>query len=92
MTAEAALPEPVVVIGKDFRLQWAAKGTLTEIAERTGIRVGSLLYAHPPASPTAEVVEELATALRGLLRMTDFADSEPWVVKAHAALAKVQKP
>ena len=41
--------EAVVRIGKDYALQWASPDTLTDIARRTGIKVGSKLYAHPPA-------------------------------------------
>lgn len=37
-----------------------------------------------------DTIKELLEALDGLLRMTDFEQSEPWIVKAHAAIAKAR--
>lgn len=57
--AEAA-GEPVAVIGKDWSLMWASADTLYAIVERTGIKIGSLLYTRPaPADPVAQIVAGL---------------------------------
>jgi hypothetical protein len=51
---------PVAVIGKDYRLLWASQDTLKAIVDRTGISVGSFLYA----TPQPDRVAELEAALR----------------------------
>jgi len=64
--------EPVAVIGMNWQLLWADQQTLTGIVNRTGIKIGSLLYAHPTPTDTGlvgELVEARAEIdrLRGLL-------------------------
>lgn len=39
--------EPVAVVGNNWRLLWASGETLTAIVQRTGIKIGSPLYALP---------------------------------------------
>ena len=39
--------EPVAVVGNNWRLLWASGEALTAIVQRTGIKVGSPLYALP---------------------------------------------
>lgn len=39
-----------------------------------------------PQPDASALVEKLVKALAGLLVMTDFEQSEPWIVEAHAAL------
>jgi len=54
--------EPVAVIGTNWQLLWADQQTLTGIVDRTGIKIGSLLYAHPTPTDTG-LVGELVEAL-----------------------------
>ncbi|HEX7856258.1 MAG TPA: hypothetical protein VF503_21490 [Sphingobium sp.] len=56
-TTPATGAEAVAVIGKDWQLLWASTDALSQIVERTGIKIGSKLYAHPPATPTPERLE-----------------------------------
>lgn len=48
-TPTPAQVEPVAVIGKDWALHWASADSLKDIVDRTGIKIGSPLYASPPA-------------------------------------------
>lgn len=41
------MSEPIAVIGPNWSLLWATQGSLTEIVNRTGIGVGTPLYAQP---------------------------------------------
>lgn len=43
----AAGLEPVAVIGKDWQLLWASPEPLSKTVARTGIKIGSPLYAEP---------------------------------------------
>ena len=47
--AKAGDAEPVAVIGKDWQLLWASADTLKTIVDRTGVKIGSPLYAAPPS-------------------------------------------
>lgn len=47
--------EVVAVVGNNWRLLWASGETLTAIVQRTGIKIGSPLYALPtPPAQTGE--------------------------------------
>lgn len=52
--------EPVAVIGKDWQLLWASAEALTAIVERTGIKIGSPLYASPKTTDSVDAVREAA--------------------------------
>ena len=52
---------PVAVIGKDWSLLWASQDTLSEIVGRTGIKIGTLLYADLPSQPDAYLPSAMVT-------------------------------
>jgi len=53
---EKAAAEPVAEVGGDFALYWVGTGPIQPLIVRHNIKVGSLLYAAPPA-PVAEIRE-----------------------------------
>ncbi len=53
--AEIEQAEPVAVVGETYSLLWASPGTLSEIARRHGIKVGSLLYTRPTPAAAPEL-------------------------------------
>ena len=66
----AALPqagevEPVAVIGNNWQLLWASPDSLKAVVERTGIEIGSKLYATPPSAIPAAAVGEGVRHHRG---------------------------
>ena len=83
--------EPVAVIGSGYQLLWASGEPLTDTVKRTGIKVGSVLYANAAPAPVltaaqrnadelVAVVEDFASEF-GPCRMTDA---------ARAVLAKIE--
>ena len=50
----AAVGEPVAVIGRDWQLLWASPDSLKAIVERTGVEIGTKLYASPVPSGGAD--------------------------------------
>jgi len=91
--------EPVAVIGMNWQLLWADQQTLTGIVNRTGIKIGSLLYAHPTPTDTG-LVGELVEALRNasgfldtpVMRRKHDGDwlYEPMIISIRAALSKAK--
>lgn len=81
----APAQEPVAVIGKNWQLLWVSADVLQDIVERTGVKIGSTLYATPPtpvaASPEAKpapAVKALVwtkTKVRGAIRLLVEADT-----------------
>ena len=72
--------EPVAIVGKDYALHWASADPLSEICGRTGIRVGTPLYAHP-APTTAQPDRERkrltdSEGQRELALLYNFADDD----------------
>jgi len=63
---------PVAVIGKDYSLLWASQDTIKAIVDRTGIGVGSFLYAHPQP----DRVKELEAALRKIATVDEMGLAE----------------
>jgi len=57
---EKAAAEPVAEVGGDFALYWAGTGPIQPLIVRYNIKVGSFLYAAPPA-PVAEIREVVVT-------------------------------
>jgi len=56
-----ATQEPVAVIGKDWQLLWASPEPLSKTVARTGIKIGSPLYANPDHN-----VEQMRAVLQAI--------------------------
>lgn len=91
--APVAQGEPVAVIGSGYQLLWASGEPLADTVKRTGIKVGSVLYAyHAPALVLTKVqahADELVEALRSIAGMGDQA--APYMRRlAREAVAKIE--
>lgn len=59
LAARQPVGEPVAVVGGGFTLFWAGSGPIAPLVKRHGIKVGSKLYAAPPAPAAAQSLDEL---------------------------------
>ena len=75
--AEATKPKWVARFNRSDMIVRDTK-THEHVATVHAVEFGSLIAAAP----------DLLVALRMVLRATDFEDHEPWIVAAHAAMAK----
>ena len=66
--APVAQGEPVAVIGSGYQLLWASGEPLADTVKRTGIKVGSVLYAHHAPVPVLTQAQQHADELMGALR------------------------
>ena len=85
--------EPVAVIGSGYQLLWASGEPLADTVKRTGIKVGSVLYAHhapvPVLAQAQQHADELMEALRSIAGMGNQA--APYMRRlAWEAVAKIE--
>jgi len=92
--AQAAGPvlmEMVAVVGNNWSLLWASQETLTDIVKRTGIKIGSPLYASAPASNDSVLLNALKAVEAEGLR-NHATRCAPWWKQVREAITQAEGP